>query len=169
MGCQSKAKILLAALRIYANQTARSIRYLCRQPNFMSPYIGLLGAFAMNAKLQTSLSSSISHRSAVAGPGYRLLLWQVCWCPPGYQRQVPIHHQPPDPSLSGSVFTSTHPTQFLQDCVCVPPTLSTHTQLTLSLPTPAFRPQRTQGRVNVMSHIISSCHCCTAHRQYLNM
>ena len=53
--------------------------------------------------------------------------------------------------------------------MCVPPTLSTHTQLTLSLPTPAFRPQRTQGRVNVMSHIISSCPCCTEHRQYLNM
>ena len=51
------------------------------------------------------------------GPWVSIVVVAGVQCPPGYRDQVPIHHQPQDPSLSGSVFTSTHPTQLLGLCV----------------------------------------------------
>ena len=115
---------------------------------------GLLGAFALTVKLQTSLSSSISHRTAVAGLGIDCCCGRCAVSPwlPG-----PGAHTPPatGPQFVGQcVHINTFNTA--PRTVCVPPTLSTHTQLTLCLPTPTSI-QRTQGRVNViMSHIILS-------------
>ena len=113
------------------NLPTRQIIHLCRQPNFMCPYRGLLGAFAMIVKLESSLSSSISHRTAVAGPGYRLLLWQVCSVPlvTGTRCPYTTSHQTP---VCRAVCSHQHIQHSSLHCVCPSNTFNTHPTDTLS-------------------------------------